>query len=76
MVGSSQIDHDVASCTFLHIIPISSNAVPGALNINKSDNSIRKVDNANVDEIGLTMAQRIARLKSYYTKIVYVWASD
>ena len=77
MVGSSQIDRDIASGTFLHIVPIIFDADPGvAVSADESDSGKCKADNANVDEIGLTNVQRIAQLKSQYTKIIYMWASD
>ena len=79
-MGSSQIDHDVALGTFLHIIPIISDAVPGVLGryvrADQSDRGERKLNAANVDEIGLSNSQRVAQLKSQYIKIVYKWASD
>ena len=82
MVGSSQVDHDVASGSFLHIVPIpasreledtngSGEAITASENILK-----RKSDLAGMDEFGLSEAQRISILKSNYIKIVYTWASD
>ena len=77
MVGSSQIDHDIASGTFLHIIPIVFDAPPEViLDVGGSHSGKRKATDANVDEIGLTYTQYIIQLKSQYTKIVYMWASD
>ena len=83
MVGSSQINHYVASGMFLHIVPIpivdagdlddSSNPPSTSQNVEKGK---RKAEEANIDEVGLSPAQRIEDLKSRYTRVVYTWASD
>ena len=80
MVGSSQVDHDIASGCFLHIVPIpasheledtNGNGEADSENIRK-----RKSDLAGVNDYGLSEAQRISILKSHYINIVYTWASD
>jgi hypothetical protein len=80
MIGSSQIDHDVVSGTFLRIIPIISYAVPGVVGeyvrADESDSCKREANVANVDEIGLSNSHSVAQFKSQYTKITYMWASD
>ena len=136
MVGSSQIDHDVASGQFLHMAPIikdveqfedlvetakkddaakeneivkkkkdktskggemakkdeteqkgetaKKDEAAKKASLAKTDKSAdegagsrkRTADNANVDTIGLSEADRITQLKARYTKVVYMWASD
>src|SRR5437667_2798923 len=73
MVGSSQVDHDVASGSFLHIVPI-----PASRGLEDTNGNGRKrtSDLAGMDEFGLSEPQRISILKSHYIKIVYTWASD
>jgi hypothetical protein len=82
MVGSSQIDHDIASGRFLHIVPI-----PASRKLKDMDDDDeatatgestvdRKSILAGMNEFGLSEAQRISTLKSHYIKIVYTWASD
>jgi hypothetical protein len=82
LVGSSQVDHDVASGSFLHIVPIpafreleGTDGDGGETNAGKKIGK-RKSDTAGMDQFGLSESQRIRILKSHYIKIVYTWASD
>lgn len=82
MVGSSQVDHDVASGSFLHIVPIPAFRELEDTNGDDKEATVgkkigkRKSDMAGMDQVGLSEAQRIKNLKSHYIKIVYTWASD
>jgi hypothetical protein len=83
MVGSSQIDRDVASGSFLHLVPIPVTGIEDdeAKDLNEPAESLsvsQYLDKGKhkAIETGLSEAERILHLKSLYTKAVYVWASD
>lgn len=84
MVGSSQINHDVVSGCFVHLLPIYAidNTMSDVAQVNpefsrSNDGATkRKADEANVIQVQLTGDKWIAHLKACYTKNVYIWASD
>ena len=79
MVGRSDIDHDVGSGSFFHIVPVE--------NLTDSFDDSDPIDNpkgskkrsgheAGLDQHALSESKRIALLRESYQTIVYVWASD
>jgi hypothetical protein len=82
MVGSSQLDHEVASGSFLHIVPIGeaidyeNSSGRDSTSVSETRIGKRKAGDTDVDDIGLSRAERIIALKCRYTKIAFTWASD
>ena len=80
MVGGSVIDHDTASGSFFHMMPclpqIQTDIETTAPQAPKAGKLKRSGDDAGMAETGLTKTDEIKNLKSLYTNIVYVWASE
>ena len=79
MVGGSVINHDVASGSFLHIMPyrgIIFEADDGEIDTSTEDKGKRSATDADLDQIGLTNVERLTLLRDHYTHIIFVWASD
>ena len=69
MVGSSQIDHDIASGAFLHMIPTTFNPSEESHNLDLAltgPETERKPSDANVDEVGFSREERLENLKNQY----------
>lgn len=84
MVGSSQINHDVVSGCFVHLLPIyavdNTTADPAQvdpeISTRNDGNTKRKADEASIIQVQRSGDEWIAHLKACYTKNVYIWASD
>ena len=75
MVGSSVIDHDVASGKYVHIVPYVRPSFDAEEQYDK-DSMKRSAHDADLDKTGLSKSERIRYMKEKYRTIVYMWASD
>ena len=79
MVGGSDIDHEVGSGSFFHIVPVATltGGYDGRDSIKISERAKKRSGHeAGLEEHNLSESQRIAFLRESYQTIVYVWASD
>ena len=79
MVGSSVIDHDVASGRYLHIVPyIRPSIEVNVINAGTPDKPLpkRPVSAPDLEQRWLSQTERLKLLRERYTTIEYAWASD
>ena len=75
MVGSSVIDHDVASGKYVHIVPYVRPSFDAEEHYDKNPMK-RSAGDADLEQTGLSKSERITFLKEKYKTIIYMWASD
>lgn len=84
-VGQPAVDHNVASGTFVHIVPYQRKSYEsraeepvtvGSATTMPGSPAKRAAGDASLDLAGVTQTEYVELLKRQYTDIVYMWASD